>query len=153
LSLRDCHIGGTGLLSIAKNLPPTLTIIDLESNQIADEISGLILMIHSGTLEDIDISQNQMTDKSIEALAFSINNSSLDSINLRKNLFSNEGKRAFNGMLHQKDDVNFKDVKSFEELKLMITQYMTEYNTKRYQWDIQKMTPVQYRDHLFALMT
>jgi transposase InsO family protein len=52
---------------------------------------------------------------------------------------------------HFKDDVDFKQAKTFLELKTLISNYMTHYNTKRYQWNLQKMTPVSYRDHLLAL--
>ncbi|MCP1094204.1 IS3 family transposase, partial [Bacillaceae bacterium OS4b] len=34
-------------------------------------------------------------------------------------------------------------------LKKEIKQYMTYYNHYRYQWNLKKMTPVQYRNHLF----
>ncbi|MFH1402472.1 MAG: IS3 family transposase, partial [Patescibacteria group bacterium] len=28
--------------------------------------------------------------------------------------------------------------------------YMNYYNNKRYQWNLKKMTPVQYRNHLLS---
>ena len=31
-----------------------------------------------------------------------------------------------------------------------IKDYIEYYNNYRYQWNLKKMTPVQYRDHLFA---
>jgi len=51
---------------------------------------------------------------------------------------------------HFKDGLEFKDAKTFAELHDMVNQYMVNYNFKYYQWNIQKMTPVQYRDHLLA---
>ena len=51
---------------------------------------------------------------------------------------------------HLKDEVDYKGAKTFEELSDMIDEYMNYYNNHRYQWDIQKMTPVQYRDHLLV---
>ncbi|MGE7625546.1 IS3 family transposase, partial [Viridibacillus sp. NPDC096237] len=33
-------------------------------------------------------------------------------------------------------------------LKREIKNYMTYYNNFRYQWNLKKMTPVQYRNHL-----
>ncbi|MBD8587875.1 IS3 family transposase, partial [Peribacillus simplex] len=38
---------------------------------------------------------------------------------------------------------------TLDELKKEIKQYMTYYNHYRYQWNLIKMTPVQYRNHLF----
>ncbi|WP_460289367.1 IS3 family transposase, partial [Clostridium sp. CTA-7] len=32
-----------------------------------------------------------------------------------------------------------------------IDRYMTYYNEYRYQWNLKKMTPVQYRNHLLNL--
>jgi putative transposase len=52
---------------------------------------------------------------------------------------------------HLKDDVSCKDAKTFDELNDMINAYMDYYNNERYQWDLKKMTPVQYRDHLLSM--
>ena len=51
---------------------------------------------------------------------------------------------------HLKDDVDYKNVKTFLELNETIGEYINYYNNERYQWDIKKMTPVQYRGHLLA---
>ena len=52
---------------------------------------------------------------------------------------------------HLKDDVDYKDCKTFEELRLLIKNYIDYYNHEKAQWDLNKMTPVEYRDHLLAL--
>ncbi|MGM7682638.1 IS3 family transposase, partial [Cytobacillus sp. Hm23] len=49
---------------------------------------------------------------------------------------------------HFKDEANIKPCTTLYELKLEIKQYMIYYNKYRYQWNLKKMTPVQYRDHL-----
>ena len=36
----------------------------------------------------------------------------------------------------------------FEELRQEINDYMDYYNNYRYQWDLNKMTPVEYRIYL-----
>ena len=51
---------------------------------------------------------------------------------------------------HLKDDIDYKCCKTFEELRLHIENYITYYNHDRAQWDKNKMTPVEYRDHLLA---
>jgi putative transposase len=51
---------------------------------------------------------------------------------------------------HFKDEVDYKQCKSFEELCLLINQYMKYYNYERKQWTRKKMTPVDYRNHLLA---
>ena len=54
---------------------------------------------------------------------------------------------------HLKDEVDFRKAKTYDELSGMINEYMNHYNNHRYQWEIKKMTPVQYRNHLLAQNT
>jgi len=49
---------------------------------------------------------------------------------------------------HLKDEIDFKDINSFSELKNIIKNYMIYFNNKRPQWNKKKMTPVEYRNHL-----
>ncbi len=49
---------------------------------------------------------------------------------------------------HLKDEVDYKDCKTFEEVKEKVEQYINYYNNERQQWDLKKMTPVEYRNHL-----
>jgi len=51
---------------------------------------------------------------------------------------------------HFKDEIDHKKCKTFEELKYLVNRYMNYYNSQRHQWDLKKMTPVQYRDHLLT---
>lgn len=51
---------------------------------------------------------------------------------------------------HFKDDVDYGECRTFEELSFVVDEYMEYYNNKRHQWDLKKMTPVQYRNHLLA---
>ena len=52
---------------------------------------------------------------------------------------------------HMKDELDFKQCKTFDELYSLTKDHMEYYNNERPQWDLKKMTPVMYRDHLFAL--
>lgn len=49
---------------------------------------------------------------------------------------------------HLKDELDYKSCATFEELEYQLDNYIDNYNNKRYQWTLKKMTPVQYRDHL-----
>ncbi|WP_295794662.1 IS3 family transposase [Mucilaginibacter sp.] len=49
---------------------------------------------------------------------------------------------------HFKDDIDYKDCKTFEELKIVTGKYIEYYNNERQQWNLKKMTPVEYRNHL-----
>lgn len=51
---------------------------------------------------------------------------------------------------HMKDELDYRSCTSFEDLRLKIEEYMRYYNCERKQWTRQKMTPVEYRNHLLA---
>jgi len=71
------------------------------------------------------------------------------SMSRKANCIDNSPMESFFG--HLKDEVDYKETKTFQELKILIDDYMEYYNTKRYQWNLKKMTPVQYRNHLLTL--
>ncbi len=73
------------------------------------------------------------------------------SMSRKGNCIDNAPMESFFG--HLKDDINCKDAKTFSELNDIINEYMGYYNKERYQWDIQKMTPVEYRNHLLTQQT
>jgi len=68
------------------------------------------------------------------------------SMSRKGNCIDNSPMESFFG--HFKDDVDFKKCKTFEELNILIENYMQYYNYERYQWNLKKMTPVEYRNHL-----
>jgi transposase InsO family protein len=68
------------------------------------------------------------------------------SMSRRGNCWDNAPQESFFG--HFKDEAIIKPCTSLDELKREIKQYMIYYNNYRYQWNLNKMTPVQYRDHL-----
>jgi len=51
---------------------------------------------------------------------------------------------------HLKDELDYKFCESFEELRLKVEEYMRYYNNERKQWTRNKMTPVEYRNHLLS---
>lgn len=68
------------------------------------------------------------------------------SMSRRGNCWDNAPQESFFG--HFKDEAYIKPCNTLEELKREIKNYMTYYNNFRYQWNLKKMTPVQYRNHL-----
>jgi len=68
------------------------------------------------------------------------------SMSRRGNCWDNAPQESFFG--HFKDEASIRPGDTLEELKKEIKNYMTYYNHYRYQWDLKKMTPVEYRDHL-----
>lgn len=68
------------------------------------------------------------------------------SMSRKGNCWDNSPQESFFG--HMKDEVNFKACQTFEELQVEIDRYIKYYNNYRYQWNLKKMSPVQYRNHL-----
>lgn len=71
------------------------------------------------------------------------------SMSRRGNCIDNAPIESFFG--HFKDEVDYGSCKTFEELRALTAEYINYYNNERYQWDLQKMTPVQYRNHLLSV--
>ncbi|KOF55814.1 transposase [Clostridium sp. DMHC 10] len=72
------------------------------------------------------------------------------SMSRRGNCWDNAPQESFFG--HFKDEAYIKQCETFEELKKEIKQYLIYYNNYRYQWNLKKMTPVQYRNHLINVV-
>ncbi len=49
---------------------------------------------------------------------------------------------------HMKDELDYKSCQTFTELRLKIDEYMRYYNYERKQWTRNKMTPIEYKNHL-----
>jgi len=70
------------------------------------------------------------------------------SMSRKGNCWDNAPIESFFG--HLKDEVDFRSCNTFEELTDLIGEYMYEYNEHRYQWNLQKMAPKEFRNHLLA---
>lgn len=70
------------------------------------------------------------------------------SMSRRGNCWDNAPQESFFG--HMKDEINYKNCTSLDELKSVIDDYMDYYNHHRCQWNLKKLTPVQYRNQLLA---
>lgn len=68
------------------------------------------------------------------------------SMSRRGNCWDNAPQESFFG--HLKDEVDIKHCNTFDELHTLISDYIDYYNNDRYQWNLNKMTPIQYRNHL-----
>lgn len=68
------------------------------------------------------------------------------SMSRRGNCWDNAPQESFFG--HLKDEVDIKQCNTFDELHTLISDYIDYYNNDRYQWNLNKMTPIQYRNYL-----
>lgn len=69
------------------------------------------------------------------------------SMSRRGNCWDNTPQESFFG--HMKDELKIKECLSFDELQVEIDDYMDYFNNYRYQWDLEKRSPVEYRIYLF----
>lgn len=73
----------------------------------------------------------------------------IQSMSRKANCIDNAPVESFFG--HLKDEIDYKECRTFEGLRRLIDNYIHHYNHERAQWDKKKMTPVEYRDHLLQL--
>jgi len=70
------------------------------------------------------------------------------SMSRRGNCWDNASMESFFG--HLKDDVDFIDCQTINEVRARVTDYINYYNSERYQWTLKQMTPDEFRGHLLA---
>lgn len=70
----------------------------------------------------------------------------IQSMSGKGNCIDNAPIESFFG--HMKDELDYQSCQSFEKLRLNVDEYMRYYNNERKQWTREKMTPVEYRNHL-----
>ena len=99
----------------------------------------------SGTLIHSDQGSHYTSPEYISAIK---NLNMIQSMSRKGCCIDNAPTESFFG--HLKDDVDYKKCKTFDELKKTIGAYIRYYNEERPQWELKKMTPVYYRNHLLA---
>lgn len=70
------------------------------------------------------------------------------SMSRKGNCWDNAPMESFFG--HMKDELEYEDCQTIEELRQRVNEYILMYNTCRYQWGLKKMTPDEYRSHLLS---
>lgn len=70
------------------------------------------------------------------------------SMSRRGNCWDNAPQESFFG--HLKDETHIKECETFEDLQKEIDDYIDYHNNYRPQWNLKKMTPVKYRNHLLS---
>lgn len=70
------------------------------------------------------------------------------SMSRKGNCWDNSPMESFFG--HAKDEMRLKECASYEQVVSEINAYMDYYNHDRCQWDLKRMTPVEYRQHLLS---
>lgn len=70
------------------------------------------------------------------------------SMSRKGNCWDNAPMESFFG--HMKDHLELEKCKNLKEVKKEMKRFIDYYNNDRYQWDLKKMTPVEYRNHLLV---
>lgn len=68
------------------------------------------------------------------------------SMSRRGNCWDNAPQESFFG--HMKQEVSFKGINTFEEIKTVIDDWMDYYNNDRYQWKLSKLSPNEYYNYI-----
>lgn len=68
------------------------------------------------------------------------------SMSRKGNCWDNAPQESFFG--HMKDEIDYKSCNEFEKLQIMVDDYIDYYNNFRCQWNLKKLTPVQFRNQL-----
>ena len=71
------------------------------------------------------------------------------SMSRRGNCWDNAPQESFFG--HMKDEIKYKDCKSLIEVQAVIDDYIDYYNNHRCQWNLKKLTPVEFRNQLLNI--
>ena len=68
------------------------------------------------------------------------------SMSRKANCWDNAPQESFYG--HLKDEIDISWCKTFDEILSVITDWADYYNNERYQWDLAKLSPVEYYNYL-----
>ena len=134
-AVKDISTGEIVAYNVARHL--TMPIVIDTINKLKKNIGLENVVIHSDQGFHYTNPEYRMLLKS---------NNVIQSMSRKGNCIDNAPMESFFG--HFKDELNYKDCKTFDELVEKIDKYMYYYNNERYQWHRNKMTPVQYRSHL-----
>ena len=72
----------------------------------------------------------------------------IQSMSGKGNCIDNAPIESFFG--HMKDELDYRSCATFEELRSRVDEYMKYYNHERKQWTRNKMSPIEYKNHLFT---
>ena len=112
-----------------------LALDTLEAMEEHPAKSGAILHSDQGMLYMTDDFQAAVVEKELN-----------QSMSRRGNCWDNAPQESFFG--HFKDECHYRECKTLEELRSMISSYGIYYNTERGMWDKGRMTPEEYEEYL-----
>ncbi|MBD3350415.1 MAG: IS3 family transposase [Candidatus Lokiarchaeota archaeon] len=134
--VKDIASGEVMAWNLAINLKMTF-VIDTIENMNLDSYEGIMLHsdqgLHYTNPQFIETLKSLKMEQSMSRKANCIDNAPIES---------------FFG--HMKDELEYEDCRSFNQLHFKIGKYMKYYNYERKQWTRNKMTPVECREYLLS---
>lgn len=70
------------------------------------------------------------------------------SMSRKGNCWDNAPQESFFG--HMKDEINLSKCKTFDDVKIIIDDWIDYYNNERYQWGLAKLSPVEYYNYIIT---
>lgn len=126
--------------SLAQHLHMNLVFDTIESLAENPDISSLAdVLIHSD--QGFHYTSPEYIAK-VKKLAM------IQSMSRKGNCVDNAPVESFFG--HFKDEVDYRSCQTVDELRERIREYMDYYNRERPQWNLNRMTPIKYRDYLMG---
>jgi len=129
---------------LAWRLSPSLEI-DFVLEAVNDLIRSHGISLNSETLIHSDQGSHFTSIKFIEL----INDSNLrQSMSRRANCWDNAPQESFYG--HMKDEIDLSWCHTFQDIEFEISNWTNYYNHERYQWDLKKLSPVEFYDYCLS---
>ena len=134
-AVKDIATGELLAHNVARHLTMPIVLDTVKKLKTNVNLNGVLLHSDQGFHYTNPVYQKILKDNKI-----------IQSMSRKGNCIDNAPMESFFG--HFKDEVDYKNCKTFEELVEKIDEYIYYYNNKRYQWNKLKMAPVEYRNHL-----
>jgi transposase InsO family protein len=121
--------------------------MNIDMNLVFETVKSMKSNVNIPSLKDVLIHSDQGFHYTNPQYISMIGGANMtQSMSRKGNCIDNSPMESFFG--HFKDEVDYKACNSFAELLAMVKEYVEYYNTDRQQWELKKMTPVSYRNHL-----
>lgn len=100
------------------------------------------------TTETLVHSDQGVHYKSVKFVQLIKDNDLRQSMSRKANCWDNAPQESFFG--HMKDEIDISWCKTYREIRRVISDWTDYYNNDRYQWDLAKLSPVQYYQYLLT---
>lgn len=125
------------VVSLSLTIPIATTTVARLAERLGGNIDGFMLHSDQGVHYTHPVYQRKL--KTIGMV---------QSMSRKGNCIDNASTETFFG--HMKDELDVSDCRTFSDVQIAIATYMSYHNLERRQWTKKKMTPIEYRDHLFT---